>query len=310
MLRHFWPQITARVGRSALVFNAIALGLIASGCGTQAPRADAVKEGAEPAPITSVDVPAKGTVEDTIARDASANKTQSVRVAAASDLQFALKDLATQFQNAHPEFAVDIVFGSSGNLYAQLTNKAPFDMFLSADMSYPRRLVEAGLASAESEFLYAIGQIVVWVPNSSALDLDKLGIRALADPSVKKVAIANPKHAPYGRVAEAAMQKLGVYDDIKDRLVLGENISQTAQFVESGAADIGIIALSLALAPAMKDKGRYWPVPQDAYPRLEQGGIIMNDARDPTAAHAVRAFLTGEEGKTILRTYGFVMPEE
>jgi molybdate transport system substrate-binding protein len=306
----FGPHRTARVGRRGLVFYALALSLIACGCGTQAPRADATKKGAEPAASTSGEALAKGAVDGAIAGDASAHNIHSVRVAAASDLQFALKDLAAQLQTAHPEFAVEIVFGSSGNLYAQLTNTAPFDMFLSADMSYPRRLVEANLASAESEFLYAIGQIVVWVSTSSALDLDKLGIRALADPSVKKIAIANPKHAPYGRVAEAAMQKLGVYDDVKDRLVLGENISQTAQFVESGAADIGIIALSLAMAPAMKDKGRYWPVPQDAYPRLEQGGIIMNNAQDPMAAHALRTFLTGEEGKSILRTYGFVMPEE
>ena len=233
-----------------------------------------------------------------------------MRVAAASDLQFALQEVADRFQATHDGCSVETVFGSSGNLFAQLSNGAPFDMFLSADMSYPRRLVEAGRAARESEFLYAVGQIVVWVPNASMLDLDKLGMQALVDPAVKKISIANPKHAPYGRAAETAMQNLGVYELAKDRLVLGENISQAAQFVESGAADVGIIARSLALAPAMKDKGRHWSIPTDSYPPLEQGGIIMKDAQDPAAAAALRGFLTGDEGKTILRTYGFVIPGE
>src|SRR5262249_39922487 len=157
---------------------------------------------------------------------------------------------------------------------------APFDLYLSADIDYPRKLMESRLALQESEFVYAVGHLVVWVPNGSKLDLDRLGIRAVADPSVKKLAIANPKHAPYRRAAEAALKKFGIYDDVKDRLVLGENIAQTAQFVESGSADVGIIALSLALAPAMRDKGRYWTVPLDAYPRLEQGGVILSWAKD------------------------------
>src|SRR4029077_6100604 len=134
--------------------------------------------------------------------------------------------------------------------------QAPFDIFFSADIDYPRKLIDAGLADADSEFLYAEGRSVGWVPNSSPLDLETLGIRAVADPSVRKVAIANPQHAPYGRAAEAALKTLGAYDAVKDRLVFGENIAQAAQFVESGAADVGLIALSLALSPAMKDKGR------------------------------------------------------
>src|SRR5207253_2239343 len=135
-----------------------------------------------------------------------------------------------------------------------------------------------------------------------------LGIQALLDPAVRKIAIANPIHAPYGRAAEAAMKKLGVFEKVQDRLVYGENISQTAQFVESGAADIGMISHSLAVAPALRDKGRYWEVPMHAYPPLEQGGVILSWVEDRAAAEALRGFVLGEEGKLILSRYGFRPP--
>src|SRR5581483_1694642 len=134
------------------------------------------------------------------------------------------------------------------------------------------------------------------------------GIRAVLDPGVRKVAIANPRFAPYGRAAEAALQHAGVYDQVKDRLVLGENIAQTAQFVESGAADVGLIALSLALAPPLRDQGRHWEVPADAYPRLEQGGVMLTWARDRAATQELRDYLTGEEGRAVLRKFGFRLP--
>jgi molybdate transport system substrate-binding protein len=236
-------------------------------------------------------------------------QAREVKVAAASDLKFALDDIASEFKTKQPAIDVKVTYGSSGNFFAQLSNKAPFDIYLSADIDYPRKLMEAGLASKDSEFQYAVGQIVVWAANESQLDLEK-GMEAIVDPSVRKIAIANPRHAPYGRAAEAAMKQLGVYDAAKDRLVLGENIAQTAQFVETGAADVGIIALSLAMAPAMKDKGRYWTVPLDAYPRLEQGGIILNWATDADAAKELRAFIVGPEGKAVLKRYGFFMPGE
>ncbi len=235
---------------------------------------------------------------------------REVRIAAAADLKFAFDDLASEFRKKHPEIKVSVTYGSSGNFYAQLENKAPFDLFLSADIDYPRKLVENGLASKDSEFQYAVGHIVVWVPNGSKLDLEKLGMKAVADPSVKKLAIANPKFAPYGRAAEAALKKLGLYEDVKDRLVLGENIAQTAQYVESGSADVGIIALSLALAPAMKDKGRFWTVPLEDYPRLEQGGVIMSWVKDKEATQKLREFIVGTEGKAILKRYGFMQPGE
>lgn len=233
-----------------------------------------------------------------------------VRVAAASDLKFALDEVVGAFQQRNPAITVTPTYGSSGNFYSQLSNKAPFDIFLSADIDYPRKLVEADLASKATLFDYAIGQIVVWVPKDSPVDVKELGIESLVQRSINKIAIANPKHAPYGRAAEAAMKKLGIYDRVKERLVFGENIAQTAQFIESGAADIGIIALSLAMAPEMKDKGKYWHVPLDSYPTLEQGGVIMSWAKDAEAAQQFKAFVTGHDGRAILKRYGFVLPGE
>jgi molybdate transport system substrate-binding protein len=233
---------------------------------------------------------------------------REVTVAAASDLKFAFEDVVAAFHAANPGVTVKVTYGASGNFFAQLSNEAPFDLYLSADIDYPRRLVEQGQAVQGSEFLYAVGHLVVWVPNGSKLDVAGLGMRAVLDPSVRKVAIANPKHAPYGRAGEAALKHFGVYDQVKDRLVLGENIAQTAQFVESGAADVGVIALSLALAPAMRDKGRYWEVPLDAYPRLEQGGAILSWAKDKEAAQALRSFIMSEAGRAILQRYGFRQP--
>jgi molybdate transport system substrate-binding protein len=228
-------------------------------------------------------------------------------VAAAADLKFALDEVVTAFEKEHPQIKVQVTYGSSGNFFAQLCNKAPFDIFFSADMDYPRQLVARGLAAKDTLFQYAVGRIVVWVPNASPLDVKKLGIEAVVAPSVRKVAIANPQHAPYGRAARDALQKLGVYERVKDRLVLGENIAQTAQFVETGSADVGILALSLALAPALRDKGRYWLVPPDAYAPLEQGGAILSWAKDPDAAGRLRAFVTAKQGREVLERFGFAL---
>lgn len=234
---------------------------------------------------------------------------RTVSVAAAADLKFALDEVAAEFQKRNPAIKVNLTYGSSGNFFSQLSNKAPFDIFFSADIEYPKKLVAVGLTVKDSEFKYAVGRIVVWVPNDSAIDVEKLGIESLTQPSVKKIAIANPEHAPYGRAAEAAMKKLGVYDRVKDRLVLGENIAEAAHFVATGAADIGVIALSLAMAPEMKAKGKYWPVPLDAYPTLEQGGVILSWTKDLGATQRFKAFVTGPDGRAILKRYGFTVPE-
>ncbi len=231
-------------------------------------------------------------------------------VAAAADLKFALDELVSEFQTNQPSIKVNVTYGSSGNFYAQLQNKAPFDLFFSADISYPRKLADAGFASDTNVFRYALGRIVVWVPRRSSLDIDRLGVQALVAPEVKKIAVANPQHAPYGRAAVAAMKSLGVFQQAEPKLVYGENIAQTTQFVQSGAADIGVIALSLAIAPRMREEGRYWEVPLDCYPKMEQGGIILKGAKELETARVFRDFILGEQGRAVLKRYGFSLPEK
>jgi len=224
-------------------------------------------------------------------------------IAAAADLNFALDEVSREFRKTQPDIELRIAYGSSGNFYAQIQNHAPFDVFLSADVQYPRKLAAAGLARPDSVFVYAVGRIVVWVPANSPLD----PAAALRSSSLRHLAIANPQHAPYGRAAEAALRSMGLYDSVEGKLVLGENIAQTLQFVESGAADAGILALSLATAPPVRGQGRYWQVPLDQYPQMEQGGVILKDSAD---AGAFRAWLTSSGGRALLKRYGFSLPGE
>jgi molybdate transport system substrate-binding protein len=184
---------------------------------------------------------------------------QEITVAAAANLQSAMQDVAAHFQKETGE-TVKVIYGSSGNFFQQIQNGAPFDMFVSANLDYPKQLESAGLTVPGSYYQYARGKIVVWVLKDSKIDLSG-GLKALLDPNVKKIAIANPVHAPYGQAAVSAMQKEGIYEKVTDKFVLGENISQTASFIISGSADIGVVALSLALSPNMKDKGRYAEIP-------------------------------------------------
>lgn len=224
-----------------------------------------------------------------------------ISVAAASDLNFAIKDIIRDFeQNTRHE--VRLTLGSSGNFYAQIMNGAPFEVFLSADTSYPRQLQAAGRVDGEI-FVYGVGRVVLWASNRSGIDVEKLGFKAFAHPSVKKVAIANPAHAPYGQAAVAAMRHAQVYDSIQNKLVFGENISQTAQFVQSGAADIGVIALSLALSEPMRKSGRYWIVPPDTYPRMEQGAVLLKGASP--AARAFFEWLRSDAARKTFERYGF-----
>jgi molybdate transport system substrate-binding protein len=239
--------------------------------------------------------------------DVKESAPSELAIAAAADLRFALDDLVKEFEAKHPATKVNVTYGSSGNFFAQFQSGAPFDLFFSADIAYPQKLAEKGLG-ADDVFLYAIGRIVVWVPEDSPVAVEKLGINALLEPSVRKIAVANPEHAPYGRAAVAAMKALNVYDRVASRLVYGENIAQTAQFVQSGAAEVGILALSLAVAPQMRDAGRFWQVPLDAYPRMEQGGIILKSSRNLEAARAFRDFVLGEHGREVLGHYGFYLP--
>jgi molybdate transport system substrate-binding protein len=227
---------------------------------------------------------------------------EEVTVAAASDLGSPIKEIIQQFER-ETGHKVRLTLGSSGNFYAQILNGAPFDVFLSADVSYARQLEKAGMAVPGSIFVYGVGGIALWVPKDSKIKLDVLGMKALLEPSVKKIAIANPEHAPYGRAAVAAMQKANVYDLVKNKLVLGENISQAAQFVHSRAAEIGIIALSIAISEPMTESGNYWEVPRQSYPPLEQGAVLLK--RGGVGAKAFHGWLQSAAAKKIFAKYGF-----
>jgi molybdate transport system substrate-binding protein len=230
----------------------------------------------------------------------------TVTVAAASDLSYAMNEIAANFEKA-TGCGVRVSTGSSGNFLSQIENGAPFDVFFSADIEYPRKLEAEGLAAPGSTYLYAVGKIVLWVRNDSRLDIGK-GFAALRDPSIQKVAIANPLHAPYGRAAEEALRSAGVYYAMKDRLVLGENISQAAQFVESGNAEAGILALSLALSPGLKDKGRYARVPENWYTPIQQGVVLVRASQNPQGARAFLEYIKSPATRALLERYGFVLP--
>jgi len=236
---------------------------------------------------------------------AAAFASEEITIAAASDLNFAFKDLIADYEKATGN-RVKLTLGSSGNFYAQIQNGAPFDLYFSADIGYPKKLEEAGLTVPGSLYRYAVGRIVVWRGNRSKLDVAQ-GIDVLRDLSIKKIAIANPKHAPYGRAAVAAMEHYQVYDASRDKLILGENISQAAQFIESGACDIGIIALSLALAPTMKAAGAYWEIPAAAHPPIEQGAVILKASKHQDAAKQFLDYMKSSDGQDVMKRYGFTV---
>jgi molybdate transport system substrate-binding protein len=231
---------------------------------------------------------------------------QEITVAAASDLQFAFQDVAARFQKETGK-TVKLTFGSSGNFFAQIQNGAPFDLFFSADIDYPKRLEAAALAEPGTLYRYATGKVVLWVASDSRLDVAR-GPQVLLDPSIKKIAIPNPEHAPYGRAAVAALRHEKIYDQVSSKFVLGENISQTATFVVSGSADIGIVALSLAVAPSMKTKGRYFEIPADDYPPIEQAAVVIKSSQHKDIARQYLEFLKTPAMQDLLRGYGFSVP--
>ena len=238
-----------------------------------------------------------------IVREAGADE---ISVAAAADLTFAFKDVAEKFQE-QSGIKVKLSLGSSGNFFSQIQNGAPYDLFFSADMGYATKLQDTGLTELGSLTEYATGSIVLWTPSSSKIEVNS-GLSALKDPSIHKIAIANPEHAPYGRAAVAALKHESLYDLIKDKLVLGENISQTTQFVQSGNADIGILALSLAMAPAMKDEGKYFVIPADDYPPIRQAAVILKSSQKKESAHKFLRFLQTPEIAALMKRYGFAAP--
>jgi molybdate transport system substrate-binding protein len=232
-----------------------------------------------------------------------------VRVAAASDLRFVFDDLRTAFQTEFPQIDVEVSFGSSGSFFAQFTQQAPFDLFLSADLDLPQRLVDRGDALPDSQFEYALGSLVLWIgPGTDLPDQADL-LELLKDSRGGRIAIANPQHAPYGRAAVAVLQTLQIHEELQPRLALADNVAQALQFVDSGAAGLGLVSASLANDPRLKGRGRGLPIPANLHPPLRQGGVILPWAQDPAAAVAFREFLIGPRGRELLSEHGFQLPD-
>jgi molybdate transport system substrate-binding protein len=230
-------------------------------------------------------------------------------VAAAADLQFALTDVAAAFAGKTGG-EVKLAFGSSGNFFRQIQEGAPFEIYLSADETFVRDLSAAGLTDGDGD-LYAVGRIVLFVPHGSPLvpdgELTGLGA-ALAGGRVTRFAIANPEHAPYGRRAMEALRHEGLWEAIEDKLVLGENVSQAAQFATTGGAEGGIIAYSLALSPSVSALGDFALIPDTWHQPLRQRMVLLKGADE--AARHFYAFMLGDEARAIMRRYGFVLPGE
>ena len=232
--------------------------------------------------------------------------TSEVLVAAAADLRFAMDSLIAVFSRENPGITVKPTYGSSGNFFEQIKNGAPFDLFFSADIDYPRQLKEQGKTASDIH-VYGTGQLVLW---SKQLDPSREQMNTLLNGGVTKIAIANPAHAPYGKRAEECLHFYNLYDKVKDKLVIGENIAQTAQYAQTGAADIGIIALSLALSPTMQQTGgKYWLIPANAHQPLEQGFVLLPHSKDNAGAQRFAVFFSSKKATGILRGFGFGEPE-
>ena len=229
-------------------------------------------------------------------------------IAAASDLSFCIEELNGVYSTLHPETKLKVSIGSSGNFFAQIKNGAPYDLFFSADMNFPRELVKSGLAEERSLTRYAVGKIVLWTVHTN-LDIAR-GLELVKSPAVKRVAIANPEHAPYGQAARSALQHYDLWAAAQPKLVIGENISQTAQFVQTGSADIGIVALALVLSPQLKSQGRYFEIPPESYPPLEQGAVLTKKGAADPAAQMYIQFIVSPQARTIFDRFGFRLPNQ
>lgn len=230
----------------------------------------------------------------------------SLTIAAASDLKFAMDEVVRAFARAQPKHQVNVVYGSSGKFLAQIQQAAPFDMFFSADIAYPQALVQAGLAASDVQ-PYAVGRLVIW---SASMDASKMTLNALLDPHIKRIAIANPQHAPYGKRAQEALQAAGIWTQVQHKLVYGENIAATAQYVQTGNAQVGLIALSLALSPVLAQQGGHALVDARLHEPLEQGFVITQRAAANPAARSFAAFMASPAARSIMNRHGFVLPQK
>jgi molybdate transport system substrate-binding protein len=236
----------------------------------------------------------------------TALQAETITVAAAADLKFAMDEIVAAFETSSPADHIEVVFGSSGKLQTQIQQGAPFDLYFSADIELARRLAEAGFAASGVK-PYALGRIVLW---SASLDATRMTLEALADPAITRIAIANPQHAPYGKRAEEALRASGLWEKVESKLVFGENIAQTAQFVETGNAQVGILALSLAKSPPLAKKGGFWLVPVSLHAPLAQGFIVTKRAGNKALAHRFATFIESPAARAAMTRYGFELPGE
>lgn len=229
--------------------------------------------------------------------------TQSVTVAAAADLRFAMDELTAEFKKANPGISMNVIYGSTGNLFQQIIHQAPFDLFFAADMSFPEKLDSLGL-TAGKPLKYAIGHLVLW---SSSMDVSE-GPEILRDKKIYRISVANPKVAPYGSRAVECLRYYSLYDDVSGRLVMGENVSQAAEFVLTGNAEVGIIALSLALSPQMTKKGNFSAIDTKSHSKLEQAYVILKNSAGRKEVLKFAHFIDSVQAREIFSKYGFKLP--
>ncbi|WP_022960762.1 molybdate ABC transporter substrate-binding protein [Halopseudomonas pelagia] len=234
----------------------------------------------------------------------SVQASEAVRIAAAADLRYALDDIVELYLQAHADAKIEVIYGSSGKMTTQIINGAPYDLFFSADIAFPQRLKQQGLTASEPA-IYAIGRIVIW---SNTLDAAGLTLADLSSDFIQRIAIAQPAHAPYGLRAQEAMQAAGVWEAVQGKLVFAENIAHTAQMTQSGAAQVGIIALSLAKFPALAEHG-YYLIDEALHQPLTQGYVLTQRGGNKPQARAFADFMTTDQAHAIMLHYGFVLPE-
>jgi molybdate transport system substrate-binding protein len=227
-----------------------------------------------------------------------------ITVAAAADLKFAMDEILSTFRQANPNDKVEIVYGSSGKLQTQIQQGAPFDLYFSADIAFAQTLVQNGFAATPAK-PYARGRLVLW---SASQDATKMTLNSLAGAKITRVAIANPQHAPYGNRAQEALRAAGLWEKVAPKLVYGDNIAHTAQFVQTGNAQVGVIALSLALSPELSAQGGYSLVPSQLHQPLEQGFIITRRAADNLLARRLADYMDSPTARAVMGRYGFELP--
>ncbi len=237
---------------------------------------------------------------------AAPHPERKITIVAASDLQFAMDEIVASFRKGHPGDQIDLIYGSSGKFHTQIQQGAPYDIFFSADVAFARSLKAADHATTEPR-LYAVGRIVLW---SATRDATRLDIASLSDPSIRRIAIANPRHAPYGKRAEEALRAAGIWERVQDKLIFAENVAQAAQYAQSGAADIGIIALALAVNEELARKGGYWLVPQERHAPLEQAYVVTRHGAGNPLAAAFAAHMETPGVRAVMTRYGFARPGE